>query len=231
MKKMIRYAVSMMVMLLMVGHVIAQDCVPYFAVKKGSVREMTSYNSKDKVIGTMTQTVKEITTSGDTTKWTIGVVSRDKKGKEVFSRDIHMSCVKGIFRVDMKNLINDKTLESFKNMKMTMNASNLDYPSDMKVGQTLPGGTITINLSNSGVHMMNMSITVSNRKVEALENMTTPAGTFKCYKIASTIETKSMISITTHAVEWMAKNVGVVRSENYNKKGKLTSYMVVTSFK
>jgi hypothetical protein len=67
--------------------------------------------------------------------------------------------------------------------------------------------------------------------VEALENMTTPAGTFKCYKIASTIETKSMISITTHTVEWMAKDVGVVRSENYNKKGKLTSYMVLTSFK
>ena len=231
MRKMIRFSVSMMVMLLMVGHVMAQDCVPYFTVKKGSVREMTSYNSKDKVTGTVTQTVKEITTSGDTTKWTVGVVSRDKKGKEVFSRDMHMSCVKGIFSVDMKNLINDKTMESFKDMKVNMNASELDYPSNMKAGQTLNGGTITINLSNSGVHMMDMSITVSNRKVEALENITTPAGTFKCYKISSTIKTKSMISITIKNIEWMAKDVGVVRSENYNKKGKLTSYSVLTSFK
>ncbi|HKJ42146.1 MAG TPA: hypothetical protein VKA27_08625 [Sunxiuqinia sp.] len=231
MKKRIPISVSILMMLLMVGQVMAQDCVPYFAVKQGAVREMTSYNGKDKLIGTMTQTVKKITTSGDTTKWTIGVVSKDKKGKEVFSRDMHMSCLNGIFRMDMKNLVNDKTLESFQKMEMTMNASDLDYPSHMKVGQTLKDGTISISVSNAGVHMMTISITETNRKVDAMEKMTTPAGTFSCYKISSTIETKSMLRMVTKNIEWMAKDVGAVRTETYDKKGKLESYSVLTSFK
>jgi hypothetical protein len=61
--------------------------------------------------------------------------------------------------------------------------------------------------------------------------MTTPAGTFSCYKMSSTIETKTMFTMVAKSTDWVAKKVGTVRSETYDKTGKLISYMVLTSMK
>ena len=78
---------------------------------------------------------------------------------------------------------------------------------------------------------MNMNISISNRKVEAAENLTTPAGTFECYKISCDVAIKMMINVKTKSIEWYAKGVGMVKSESYNTDGKLMGSNVLTSFK
>ena len=65
----------------------------------------------------------------------------------------------------------------------------------------------------------------------AEENITVPAGSFKASKITYTIEanmgfTKTHLNVT----EWMSKKAGVVRSETYDKKGKLQDYTVLSKF-
>ena len=72
--------------------------------------------------------------------------------------------------------------------------------------------------------MMNMTTTVHNRKVEAVERVTTEAGTFECFKVSYDVMTDAMIDIRTKGIEWIAKDVGAVRTETYNKNGKLTGY-------
>ena len=72
--------------------------------------------------------------------------------------------------------------------------------------------------------MMNMTTKVYNRKVEAIEKITTEAGTFECYKITYDVFTDAMIDINTKGIDWIARDVGTVRTENYNKNGKLTGY-------
>jgi len=76
--------------------------------------------------------------------------------------------------------------------------------------------------------MMNMTISITNRKVEAVENVTTPAGTFECYKISYDIATKMMINVKMKGTEWYAKNVGLVKSESYNNDGKLMGSNLLT---
>lgn len=77
--------------------------------------------------------------------------------------------------------------------------------------------------------MMNMSTTIKNRKVEAIENVTTPAGTFKCFKISYDIVTDTFLKkVTSKAVQWYSENVGMVRTESYGQNGKLDSYSVLT---
>jgi hypothetical protein len=116
-------------------------------------------------------------------------------------------------------------------MEVTMDATDLDFPGDLSVGQTLKDGSITIKISSQGMAMMTMVVKIYDRKVEAIEDITTPAGTFSCYKMTSTIESKTMFTIIAKTTDWMAKNVGSVRSETYDKDGKLTGYMVLTSMK
>jgi hypothetical protein len=211
--------------------VFAQECQPFYLVDKGGTREMASYDKKDKLTGTTVQTVKDIRIDGNKTEWTIGTVSKDEKGKEISSGDLHMSCEEGVFKMDMKNFIDEETMKSFEGMEITMDATDLDYPNELSVGQTLKDANISIKVTNAGMPIMTMIVKIYDRKVEALEDMTTPAGTFSCYKMTSTIETKTMFSVVVKSTDWMAMKVGPVRSETYDKAGKLMSYMVLTSMK
>lgn len=209
----------------------AQDCEPYFPLEEGAVREMASYDKKDKLTGTTVQTVKEIKTTGNKTEWTIGVLSKDEKGKEVASGDLRMSCEEGVFKMDMRNFIDEEMMKSFEGMEVKIDATDLDYPSHLSPGQTLKDGNITITVSNSGMTMMTMVVKIYDRKVEGIEDVTTPAGTFSCYKLSSTVETKTMFKVVAKSTEWVAKKVGIVRQESLDKDGKLTGYMILTSMK
>lgn len=192
---------------------------------------MASYDKKDKLTGTTIQTVKEVRKSGDKVEWTIGTVSKDDKGKEVSAGEMSMSCEEGIFKMDMKNFIDEQTLKSFEGMEITMDATDLDYPSVLVAGQSLKDGSITVKVTNQGMNIMTMVVKIYDRKVEAIEDMTTPAGTFLCYKMTSTIETKTMFSMVLKSTDWIAKNIGSVRSESYDKSGKPLGYTVLTSVK
>jgi hypothetical protein len=79
-----------------------------------------------------------------------------------------------------------------------------------------------------------MTVTITDRKVVGKESVTTPAGTFDCFKITSnsTIKTKTVVGITMEfsAIEWLAPKAAIVKSESY-KKGKLQGYTLLTKLK
>ena len=210
---------------------IGQDCEPYMVVNQGAVREMTSYDKKDKVTGTSVQTVKEIKTEGNMTEWTINSVSKDAKGKQTSAGDLHMTCEAGIFKMDMKNFIDEETMKGFEGMEVTMDATDLDYPAILTPGMTLKDGNITIKASSQGVPVMTLVMRIYDRKVLALEDISTPAGTFQCYKISQTVETKTIFTIIAKTTDWIAKKVGTVRSETYDKNSNLQGYMILTAMK
>jgi hypothetical protein len=110
-------------------------------------------------------------------------------------------------------------------MEITMDATDLDYPANLQRRPGTYDGNVVSKLT-PGMSMLNMVIKIYDRKVVAQEDVTTPAGTFKCYKMTSTIETKTMFSMVAKSTEWIALKVGIVRSETYDKNGKLMGYMV-----
>ena len=231
MKKLFLKIAAFSLLITVYNQVFAQECQPFYLVEKGGIREMANYDKKDKLTGTTIQTVKDIMITGNKTDWTIGTVSKDEKGKEISSGDLHMSCEDGIFKMDMKNFIDEETMKSFEGMEITMDATDLDYPNELIVGQALKDANISIKVTNAGMTIMNMVVKIYDRKVEALEEITTPAGTFSCYKMTSTIETKTMFSVVVKSTDWMAMKVGPVRTETYDKTGKLMSYTILTSMK
>jgi hypothetical protein len=109
-----------------------------------------------------------------------------------------------------------------------VNSDDLFYPSDMEVGQTLPDGKIEISVMANGVRMFGSNITIKDRKVEAMETIETPAGSFECLKVTSTVVTKSVMTMETQTIQWLAEDVGVVKTENLSKKGKLVGYQLLT---
>lgn len=206
----------------------AQDCRLYFPDEVGTSREMTSYDKKDRPASRVVQTILEKDVSGQDITLKVETVIYDEDDEEFSRSEVEIGCVNGVFSIDMSEYVTEM-LEAYQSMDIEMEGDNLVFPTNLSVGDNLPDGNINVTANSSGVTIMNMDITIANRKVEAKEEVTTPAGTFDCYKISyETVSKNRLMTVTVRGMEWIAEGVGLVKSESYNKKGKLTGYSLLT---
>lgn len=206
------------------------QCNQYFQLAEGNEWEMESYNAKDKVTGRQIQKVTNFSGSSDSFTAIVQSTMLDKKGKEVMKGDLEFKCQDGTMVIDMRNFINEEQMQAFQNYEMQVEAENLEIPNTLSVGQSLKDGAVTITATNSPIPM-NMAVNITDRKVVGKESITTPAGTFDCFKITSTsiVKTKMGIGMNFNfsTIEWLAPKVAVVKSESY-KNGKLQGYTLLT---
>jgi hypothetical protein len=222
--------ISLLFLLLVVaGYGFSQDCESWFPARKGAFIEMKNYDDKDKTTGIIRQTVTNVSDIPNGVEIKVHSQILDAKEKVLNEQDMEMRCQGGIFYMDMKNFYNQPT-GSNNDVEMTIDATDLEFPSTLSVGQTLPDGNMTMTYP-AGPMTMTMGVNITNRRVVDRETITTPAGTFDCYKITYDIELKVPIKMSNSAIQWYAKDAGAVRTETYNKKGKLIGYTLLTSIK
>lgn len=210
---------------------VAQDCDSYFPSQVGTVFDVTQYDDKDKVQSVTTTTVTSAENVTDGFQVTLSAVYYDTKEKETGKQVYTTLCKDGVFYIDMKSFMPSDGSTQDTEMQMQIEASNMEIPSTLVVGQTLPDAWIKMSFSAEGMPaIMSQTVYTTNRKVEGFEDVTTPAGTYSCVKISFDTEMKMMMSIKTHSVVWYSKGVGTVRTENYDKKGKLQGYSLLTRF-
>jgi len=207
------------------GVISAQDC-GYYSMSKGMVLGYQNLDAKGKVTSTNRTTCLDVSTLGSTTLYKIKGEYADAKNN-LTTREFEMRCEDGNFYVDMQSLIDPKSMEGFKDMEISVDANDMMYPSVLTAGQVLPDANITISAATGGVNLMNMVISISNRKVVGTESVTVPAGTFECYKITYDLETKLMFKIASTVTEYINMGVGNVKTDTFDKKGKLAASTVL----
>ncbi len=200
---------------------VAQNCTAYYPVKQGTITEVTSYDAKSKVTGSTQSTVISNTSTADGYVVTIKSESFDTKGVSSGSGEYSYSCAGGKFLINMKSFFDPKAMAAYKDMDVTMDATDIDMPVNPTVGETLKEGSFTMTASSNGFQVMKMTVRMYNRKVAAIETITTAAGTFECIKITYDLSTDAMFKIDTKGAEWYAKEVGAVKTETYDVNGKL----------
>ncbi|GAB4400184.1 MAG: hypothetical protein OHK0053_21490 [Microscillaceae bacterium] len=213
------------------------DCVFYFPTQPGHTFEITNYDAKDKVTGLARHAILNKSEAGGTTILDARVeVFENEDGQKLMAKgDYKVKCENDAFYFEFGGLSTtlNQQQQSMKDMQMKMKADYLDIPSNPSPGQSLKDGQMTVEfLMENGEKMPmmgEMTVNVTERKVEGMEKITTPAGTFDCVKITYNVKTKiSIMNVESRAVEWFSKEVGMVRSETYNKKGKMMGYSVLT---
>ncbi len=209
----------------------AQDCPMYYPDKENTQMEYKQYDKKGNLSGSSIQKITSIKKSAGSTEIEVSAESFDAKGKSLGTANLTARCEGGVFYVDMSNYLGQQSSDAYKDMEMSVEGGNLEMPSGMKAGDVLKDGDLKMSFSSGGMTVLNMEVSITNRKVEAVESLTTPAGTFECYKISYDIATKMMITVKMKGVEWYAKNVGMVKSESYGKDGKLQGSTVLSSLK
>lgn len=207
----------------------AQDC-GYYALAKGTTFAYQNLDAKGKLTGSVRTTCQDATRTETGTSYSIKSEYTDDKGNTT-TREYNMRCENGNFYIDMQQIVDPKSMESFKNMEVTVNSNDLMYPSQLTAGQVLPDASISISAGSGGIRLMNLLVNVTNRKVESQQSVTVPAGTFDCYKITYDVETKLMFKIYTTVTEYVNMGVGNVKTETYDKKGKLLGTTQLTEVK
>jgi len=201
---------------------LAQDCTYFYPMEEGTLIELRHFDKKAKVSGTTRQEIIDKQTDGGAVAITIHNTFFDEKGKELMTSDLIMECKNGVFTFDMDHYLNDEMMSGMGDIEFIIEGDNLEFPAKMSPGDQLRDGTIKLIVPEMA--MMNMTTKVYNRKVEAIEKVTTEAGTFECFKITYDVFVDGMIDINTKGIEWIAQDVGAVRTETYNKSGKLSGY-------
>ncbi len=214
-----------------ISALLAQDCPMYYPDKENTQMEYKQYDKKGGLSGSSIQKITSIKHTAGSTEVAVSAESFDAKGKSLGTANLKARCEGGVFYVDMSNYLGPQSTDAYKDMEMSVEGGNLEMPSGMKAGDVLKDGDLKMSFSSGGMTVMNMAVSITNRKVEAIENLTTPAGTFECYKISYDISTKMMITVKMKGVEWYAQKVGMIKSESYSKDGKLQGSTVLNSLK
>ncbi len=206
------------------------DCKPYVPIEKGTQWEVTSYDKKDKVTGRTVYELLDLVEGDAKSTFSIKAMQYDDKDELIYTNEFEAWCENGKFQIDMAYMINGEQMQAYESMDVEVDATKFEVPTlDEPAGTALPDGEVTVTVRSSGVQMFKMTVEVVDRLIEGRETQTTDAGTFDCVVFSQTVKTRMIVKVEGSSKEWYAENVGVVRSESYNKKGNLTGYNVLTS--
>lgn len=214
--------------LLFAGSALTQDCSNYYYLQNNKTVEMTISNKNGKESGKMIYTVSDSKNKGSTTTATINSEFIDAKGKSITKATNNVKCVNGVMQMDMKVFIPAGQQGQIKSG--TANASDvyLEYPATMNIGDQLKDGLLNMDYESTSGLKSSIEISITERKVEGKESVTTPGGTWECYKITSNNKITSRIGgigipIKMNVTEWYAPGFGIVKTESKTGKTEITS--------
>ena len=206
----------LVILLAAVNQLYSQSC--WYFPGAGTVMEMQTFDEKGKLKLTNTTLVKSI--EGE--KITIDAKLVDDKNKNISSMTYDALCKDGNVYIDGNAMVPLNMFEGKQDAKVEVTGDKIIYPQNMDAGFDLPDASIEIKMEMQGMPFpFKSNVKILNRKVVGEEEIKVPAGTFKCWKITYDLEYKVIVGFKGKATEWISPGKGFIKSEAYNKNGKL----------
>jgi len=169
--------------LLVTTQLIAQDCTHYMYMQKNKTIEMTAFNDKGDATNKSVTKVSDVNTANGITTANVVVEAYDKNGKLMNSSNVTYKCDGGVMMMDMSF---NSPQQSQQNTKIDFKITNktyMEYPAGMQVGDHLKDATTQMESTmNNGMNSVT-TIKITDRTVVGKETVTTPAGSWDCFKI------------------------------------------------
>jgi hypothetical protein len=199
-------------------------------LKDGYKWEVTNFNKKGKEESKVTNTVSNVVSGDGIVSAVVNMVMTS--GKDTHEQSYEMTCEGSTFKMSMDMFLPAEQMEqmqSMESMEVEMDMESMEFPSVLEVGQELKDAKMTMVAKTNGMTVMSMTTTITGRKVVSKETITTAAGTFECFKVEQTSKMNmGFVKKEFKSVSYLAEGVGVVRTENLNKKGEVDSYSEIT---
>jgi len=201
----------------------------FFPVKEGTVTVYAQKDEKGKIISYSRQTIKNVEGSGKNMTINYLFENLDKDKKILTETPCKMIIKNNVMILDMKQFFAGQLKD--QQIEVEITGIPMELPTNMQPGQVLKDAEISMSM-NMGFTKLKTDVKMTEGKCLAIENVTVAAGTFKCHKITQTITTTVMNrNIQAQVVSWYAPNIGVVKTETYDDKGKLQSLTELVEIK
>ena len=198
------------------SYVFSQNCSDYFFLQNNKTIEMGITNKKGKDAGKLVYNISNLKKSGNSTTATVNSEFFDSKGKSISKAVNGVQCDNGTLLMDMKMFIPSAQQAQMGDVSATGSVNYLEYPGNMKEGDALKDASFSMDFKSTAGMAGRVTIDMTNRKVTGKESVTTPAGTWNCYKISyhSKMNFKLLIgfNINNDVTEWYAPGFGVVKT-------------------
>jgi len=201
------------------------NCSTFYPFEEGVTFQITNYGKNEKVAAITDFLVTEATSNFATFKSFL----RDKDGEVLNEATFTMSCENDGIVVDMESLLNPNLLENYRDFETEISGTQIVIPNNLHIGQELPDANMLMKVNMSGINIK-MEVSMTDRTVLTTETVTTSAGTFECFVIGYTNTINMGMNRTTTAKQWIARGVGLVKQEDYNRRGNVTSSSLLTDF-
>jgi len=198
---------------------LGQNCTGYYLMQNNKTVEMAVYDRKGDPLGKLVYTVSGLVTTDTGSSTHVTVEQFNKRGKNTLTYHNVMQCKGGTFLMDFKYLTSkgEENQYEWAKRKGRTSYDYLEYPVQLSVGERLKDGKFHIDRNgNENEQLIDMAIT--DRKVEGKESVTTPAGTWDCFRIS--FKTKIVMeirrmpnTINMDCEEWYAPGFGVVKTQ------------------
>lgn len=215
--------------ILMSIHANGQDCSKYYPLTVGTKYEITSYDKKGKAESVCTNEVTAFSDNRATVNSSVLIL---KDSVETLKAQLHFTCTDDGITIDLNDMLEEQMKSESSGDDVIVEITGIDQvlPNELSEGQSLPDAKTDILIKSESIKM-EFYVNNTNMKVGGKETLTTPAGTFDCVVITADVEAK-IFFIHKNGIQktWIAEGVGLVKEENYNRKGKLQDYQELTSF-
>jgi hypothetical protein len=214
-----------MKLLLLLGAIVcsveiyAQDCNGYYFLQNNKTIEMAILNKKGEQSAKQVYTVSNVNNSGSTTTADLNSEMFNSKGKSMATSKAKIRCDGGVMMVDMKlSMPQQPGSPMAGETDVKADDIYMEYPPSMNVGDNLKNASMHMDFDNNGMKQ-SIDMDVFDRKVEGKEKITTPAGSWDCYKISykSKIRMKTMgigMPMNIEGIEYFAPGFGVVKTQS-----------------
>jgi hypothetical protein len=215
--------IALAALMLLCGSLQAQSI--FFPTRQGTVRVFAHKNARGNVESHSRQTIRSVDGSGANMTITYSMEALDKSQKplrDAKEMTFKLTVRNNVMIFDINEMIPPQMMNN-QEFKMEIKGDGLELPASIQPGQSLKDATVTMTM-DMGMMKMTTEMKMTEGKCEAIEDVTVPAGSFKCHKITQTASVTAMRQTTvTRSITWYAPGVGVVKSETYDKSNKLTN--------
>ncbi len=207
----------------------SQDCGFIDEYNTGDSWTYTNFNKKGKKESSVDYKVNDKRVSGDSLFLSVTTRLNDDKGANDYIMSLEMACVSGNLYFSMDKFLQGM-MQQIEGMDVEITSENMEIPVNPEIGQILPNAQTNLSSSINGMAVMDMTITVSERKIVTKESVTTEAGTFDCFVLEQTITAKNKYtSSQTKSKEWYNASYGMVKSETYDNRGNIDGSTLLTN--
>ncbi len=213
----------------------AQDCKTYYYMTNNAEVQMTLYDAKGKINGVQTWKITNAKKATAGFESTVNANFTDGKGAAIATSTGTYKCSGGKLMADIRMSIPQDQAQKIDAGAAQVTDAFIEYPSRLSEGMSLPDASFSMEANTSGVPSAT-EFGIKNRKVAGKETITSEAGSWEAYKITydAVIKIKMAgigIPMNMKTTEWFVPDFGIVKTETFNKKGKLIGSSLLTKLK